>query len=285
MSLSKKQKKILSTLLSNEVDPCFYARALTVFDFLDLQENDTVLDCGCGRGFYLNMARSISNCTLTGCDSNDYDQVIDVAKKELKGKNISIVEANVLQGLPFADNSFDKIIFSEVIEHLPDDTAGLKELFRVLKPGGVLAVTTPNQRYPFLWDPINYILETLLISPIRTGIFSGIWAHHERLYKRELLEQQVTSCGFSLIETKLLTYICFPFAHNLIYGIGKELLLRGVLPTSLATAADRFSYEKNKGTFLNPINVMRKLFFAIDRLNDLFPTKKSSVTIALKLRK
>jgi len=47
--------------------------------------------------------------------------------------------------LPFADGSFDRIIASEVLEHLPDDGAAIAELVRVLRPGGSLAVTVPRR--------------------------------------------------------------------------------------------------------------------------------------------
>ena len=46
--------------------------------------------------------------------------------------------------LPFADDTFDRIICSEVMEHIPDDRAAARELARVLKPGGTIAVTVPT---------------------------------------------------------------------------------------------------------------------------------------------
>src|SRR5262249_17842439 len=45
--------------------------------------------------------------------------------------------------LPFADRTFDRVIASEVLEHIPDDQAALDELARVLRPGGTMAVTVP----------------------------------------------------------------------------------------------------------------------------------------------
>lgn len=48
------------------------------------------------------------------------------------------------QNLPFRDGVFDKIVCTEVLEHIPDDKAGIRELARVLKPGGLIAISVPN---------------------------------------------------------------------------------------------------------------------------------------------
>ena len=56
--------------------------------------------------------------------------------------------ATAVQGdalaLPFPDGTFDRVIASEVLEHIPDDTAAMRELARVLRPGGTMAVTVPR---------------------------------------------------------------------------------------------------------------------------------------------
>ena len=57
-------------------------------------------------------------------------------------------EADVKEGdalsLPFADGEFDRVVASEVLEHIPDDTDAIAELVRVLRPGGTIAVTVPR---------------------------------------------------------------------------------------------------------------------------------------------
>ena len=56
--------------------------------------------------------------------------------------------ADVKQGdalaLPFADGEFDRVVAAEVLEHIPDDSAAIAELVRVLRPGGTVAVTVPR---------------------------------------------------------------------------------------------------------------------------------------------
>ena len=65
--------------------------------------------------------------------------------------------------LPFPDDTFDRIIASEVLEHVPDDQAALDELFRVLKPGGTLAVTVPA----WLPEKICWALSRRVPRPVR----------------------------------------------------------------------------------------------------------------------
>jgi ubiquinone/menaquinone biosynthesis C-methylase UbiE len=66
-----------------------------------------------------------------------------MAKKgEANGSSL-ILEGDNLK-LPFRDDSFDKIICAEVLEHIPDDRATVRELFRVLRSGGEMAVTVPT---------------------------------------------------------------------------------------------------------------------------------------------
>ena len=60
---------------------------------------------------------------------------------------------NLLKGLPYPDASFDVVLLIEVIEHLENHRAAIDELARVLKPGGILILTTPNmQQGPALME-------------------------------------------------------------------------------------------------------------------------------------
>lgn len=282
LELQPDSRDILARMLSNETDMMFRRRAFILFSYLGLKPEDVVLEAGCGRGFFLNMARALSPCCLTGVELDA--EVLEEARRSLAHKEVELLSADIQQ-LPFSDAAFDKVLFTEVLEHIPDDKRALQEIFRVLRPGGTLALSVPNARYPFLWDPINWVLEATIGRPIRQGILSGIWANHERLYQVEELQEKVREAGFVVEEARLATYFCVPFAHNIVYGIGKELLVAGLLPKSLSTAADRFAYSENKGSLLNPINLARRVFLAVDRLNDDLPMSHSSVVITLKARK
>ena len=156
----------------------------------------------------------------------------------------------------------------------------------MLKPNGVLAVTVPHANYPFLWDPINKTLETLFNRHIQHGVLAGIWANHVRLYQPEQLRDVVLSAGFMIEDERAFTHHCFPFIHNLVYGIGMPLLESGALPSSIETASNRLDFDKNDGSLLNPINLGVAIFNFFDRKN--VPDEghhRSTVNLAVKGRK
>jgi len=88
--------------------------------------------------------------------------------------------------LPFRDNSFDRIICSEVFEHIPNDTGAMAELARVLKPGGVLAATVPS----WLPEKVCWALSAEYHAPLAQG-------GHVRIYTEGLLRQRLTDAGLS----------------------------------------------------------------------------------------
>ncbi|MEZ4666827.1 MAG: methyltransferase domain-containing protein [Anaerolineae bacterium] len=268
----------------NEADMAFKKRVQTIFEWINPRDDSVILDCACGRGFYLNMFRYVSKCKLVGLEL-DWP-VIEKAKRNVGHlPNLLLTNANIYQ-LPYPDNTFDGVILSEILEHVDRDVDGLKEVYRVLKPGGVVAITVPNANYPFWWDPINKSLETLFHSHIGSGPLAGIWANHVRLYTPDQLRSAVVDAGFSVDEERAFTHYSFPFIHNLVYGLGKPLLESGALPQSMADAADRTSFDRNDGSLLNPINLGLKVLNWFDRPNTLSePAGRSTVNLCIKARK
>jgi len=274
----------LLRLTRNEADMAFKKRVRTIFDWIQPTDDKTVLDCGCGRGFYLNMIRAVSACRLYGLELEA--EIIQKARANLAGlPGITLTQASIYQQ-PYADNSFDGVILSEVLEHIDDEIGGLREILRVLKPGGVLAITVPNANYPFWWDPINKTLETLFNRPIRSGPLAGIWANHVRLYTAERLREVVLAAGFIVEEERAFTHHCMPFIHNVVYGLGKPLLEGGFLPPSMAKAANRITFDENRGSLLNPMNIALAVLNWFDRPNVINEAPGvSTVNLCLKARK
>ncbi len=274
---------VIAHMTRNEADMAFKKRVQTIFDWVAPTDDMLILDMPCGRGFYLNMFRYVSKCRLIGAEL-DWE-VIEKARVNV-GHLPDLMLNNVnIYAMPYPDNTFDAVILSEILEHLDDDVAGLKEVYRVLKPGGVVAITVPNADYPFWWDPINRTREFLFKRPIRSGPLAGIWANHVRLYMRDELRSSVKAAGFVIEEERSFTHYCFPFIHNLVYGLGKPLLESGALPESMANAANRITFDKNDGSPLNPINLALKILNFFDRPNVMNePAHRSTVNLAVKGR-
>ena len=124
---------------------------LTVdYDRLGLQAGHELLDLGCGFGRHAFEAAR-RGAHVTACDMA-VPELIDVrntfgAMYEA-GELDDSTRCNQIAGdatrLPFEDNTFDRIIASEVLEHIPSDIDALTELTRVLKPGGIIAATVPS---------------------------------------------------------------------------------------------------------------------------------------------
>lgn len=273
----------IAFMTRHEADMAFKRRVRTIFDFIDPSDEMRILDLPCGRGFYLNMLRYVSQCDLVGADL-DWN-VVKTAKRALDPMpRIQIHHASIYD-MPYPLDCFDAVILSEVLEHIDDDVRGLKEAFRVLKPGGILAVTVPNANYPLFWDPINKVLESLFNWRIRRGPLAGIWANHIRLYTASQLRGAVQEAGFRIEEERSLTHHCFPFIHNLVYGLGKPLLESKMLPNAMQAVADRHDFKATGGAY-NPVKLGVALFDAFDRKNAANEGPyRATVNLAIKGRK
>lgn len=118
-------------------------RARIIMKYLNPKKGERILDAGCGIGYYSFELASKFGCQVNGIDIDKED--IQLAKQIAKKTNVSNVEFDVCDifKLKFEDETFDKIILSEVLEHIADDVGLIKELRRVLKRKGNLIISTP----------------------------------------------------------------------------------------------------------------------------------------------
>jgi SAM-dependent methyltransferase len=195
--------------------------------------------------------------------------VLGYAQSHLAERGILLVVGDI-QRMGYVSESFDRVVMSEILEHLDDDEAWLREVWRVMKPGAILAITVPHRHYPCWYDPINLVAEGLFRRPIQRGPFAGIWANHQRLCERDQLVDLVERSGFA------------------INALRKGLIEHNLLPEFISKSTHRFRGQENRGSLLNPINWMLALFSGIDHLNtDSFrmATKRTFVNISVKARK
>ena len=281
--MSEEAARQIECLLRNESDMAFKRRVPLLLEYLELKDADRVLDCGCGMGFYLKTLSVLGRYVPVGLDSDA--KPLRFARQEL-GDSAALVRGDVL-ALPYVDESFDKVIMAEVLEHLEDDCQGAGEVWRVLRTGGVLALSVPHRDYPFYWDPINRTLETLFEHPIRSGPLAGIWANHYRLYRPDEVIEVLEKAGFSVEDVQEHTHYCFPFVHNIVYGLGKPLIEHGLLPEFVSQSAHRFRSEENSGNPLNPMNWVLTILNWVDQLNETrdLSSKRTFVNIVVKARK
>lgn len=151
---------------------------------LRLPARARILDAGCGSG--RNMLELARHGEVTGVELSSTS--VALARERGAGE---VIEGSVLE-MPFESGSFDLAVSLDVIEHLGEDVAALRELRRVVAPGGALLVTVPA--YQWLWsghDEIN---------------------HHCRRYTRRTLQRAAESAGWETVRTTYFNSLLLPVA-------------------------------------------------------------------------
>jgi len=209
-------------------------RSRAVLDMLDAKRGETILDVGCGNARdILPLVRAGGK--VVGVDLSE--GMIEQARTELAAAGVRDVALQVgdTTALNFPAEFFDKILCSEVIEHVPDADLAIQEMFRVLKPGGALVISTPNRNSWYGFD--RYVLWSRVLMRKWNHPFDN-WRTMSEL--SSLLERR----GFRIARGVTVCYVpgfivTYPLPRVLqsavVWGVGKARRLA-------SWAAPRFGY-------------------------------------------
>jgi SAM-dependent methyltransferase len=139
----------------------------------DVRGRKRILDAACGNGRYSRflLKHADPDAHLTAFDLSP--KMLDRAASRLKSDRVTYAVADLAR-MPYANHAFDAIVCGWVLEHLPDPRPGLRELARVLEPGGQLLLLSTE--------------DTVL-----GGLCSRLW--HCRTYNRRTLQATCVECG------------------------------------------------------------------------------------------
>lgn len=159
------------------------------FRHFPLEPGDRVLDLGCGEGRHVISAYLEASIESIGVDLSVRD--LQTTRDKFSGfeqaddpaRLFALASANALE-LPFADNTFDKVICSEVLEHIPDYQGALAEIQRILKPGGLFCASVPR-RWP---EKICWVL---------SEAYYNVPGGHVRIFKARELRGDIEELGFN----------------------------------------------------------------------------------------
>lgn len=139
----------------------------------DVRGCKCILDAGCGNGRYSRflLRHADADAVLTGFDLSR--KMLERARSRLHSDRVTLAVADLTK-LPYPDAVFDAVVCGWVLEHLPDPTPGLRELARVMKPGGKLLLLCTEDTFTGAWC-------------------SRLW--HCRTYNRKYLREKCAECG------------------------------------------------------------------------------------------
>lgn len=216
--------------------------------YTDLR-NKYILDCGCGSGEYVLKLFEYSRDVF----GLEYDE-----NKVRTFRALNIYPENVVQGdieqLEFQDNQFDVVLLNEVLEHIPNESNALRQIHRVLRKNGILALFSPNRLYPFethgvLMKKNNFSIPHYFpftpYIPLRIG--NRIFTYHARNYFPWELKRKLTTQDFAIIK------------HTFIWQTFENISGRFLKPSALVAILRKISFTLEKIPLVNRFGISQVL--------------------------
>lgn len=161
----------------------------------NLNKDSIVADLGCGykADFLLELINTFPNISMaTGVDLSVY--------KTSPNEKIRLIEGDLNNHLSLADNSFDLVFSTAVLEHLENYRLAVQEIYRILKKGGVLCLTTPSPMAKPVLEFLAYKLKIIYEHEIRD---------HKNYFSKDDLEKLFKEVGFNDVRVRT-----FQFGFN-----------------------------------------------------------------------
>ncbi|MER3495551.1 MAG: methylase [Armatimonadota bacterium] len=153
-------------------------RLLQNYEFPD----GPILDLGCGTGAAMIELEKVA--PTTGLDMSDE------ALRLAQTRGLTRLVRGDAQALPWPRDSFAAVVTLDTLEHVPDDGLAMREIARVLRPGGLLIMNVPA--FPFLWGPHDRALM------------------HQRRYHRSEVVERLRAAGLEVARATYSVFLLFP---------------------------------------------------------------------------
>ncbi|ADR19677.1 bifunctional demethylmenaquinone methyltransferase/2-methoxy-6-polyprenyl-1,4-benzoquinol methylase UbiE [Calditerrivibrio nitroreducens] len=199
---------LLNRLLSFRRDVYWRKKSINL---LNISDGMTILDLACGTGdMIIQLRKKIKDVNIIGADFSK--NMLDIARQ--KGVMNPLINADA-HYLPFKDGSFDRIMIAFGFRNVVNKEIGLKELFRVLKPGGILCILEFSQPEGKIFSKI-YRFYFQKVLPFIGGLISGNRNAYSYLPdsvykfpKKDDYKKMILNAGFEKADFNFMTFgIC-----------------------------------------------------------------------------
>lgn len=241
---------------------------------------ETLLDAGCAWGYGTRLLKQKCN-HIYGLDPSQ--DAINVAKT--RDDQIIFIKSG-LEETPFESEFFDVVVCCETIEHVGDEIDSLNEIFRILKPGGILIITTPHKGLFGFMDPGNSIrwVEYLAKSKL-SGLYRIAYKMRKGEYpqkievEKPIYDRENTHRHYALAEiVEMLEESVFRGKYEIVKVLRSGLLIE---PLTLNVEFYLMLFKVQKKI----IDKFSKIFRSLSEIDYWIPYNKMAYNIAVKIRK